>query len=112
MSLLKRKLQEVPEGQKETFAQLFITSYIKEALSGKGDMLRDAFDRVDGKARQPIDGKLTNDITLHVLNYGNHNSLSLPSPQVSTPALESDGQWSETGSVRLASKKRKRQNTH
>lgn len=68
VSLLKRKLAEVPEGQKLNFAELFIQKYVKEALGGKGEMLKDAFDRIDGKAKSS-DGELgTQENPIHTVH--------------------------------------------
>jgi hypothetical protein len=53
---LKEKLQEVPAGKKETYAELIVKKYFQKALiEGDTKMLRDIVDRVDGKAIQKMD---------------------------------------------------------
>lgn len=54
---LKEKLQEIPEGQKETYATLITKKYLHKALvEGDDKILRDLIDRVDGKALQKLAG--------------------------------------------------------
>lgn len=53
---LKEKLQEIPEGQKESYATLITKKYMDKALvEGDTAILKDLIDRVDGKAIQGID---------------------------------------------------------
>jgi len=52
---LKAKLQEVPEGQKETYANLITKKYLHKALvEGDPAILKDLINRVDGKAVQRL----------------------------------------------------------
>lgn len=56
---LKEKLQEVPEGQKESYATLITKKYLHKALvEGDTAILKDLFDRVDGKALQAVKQEL------------------------------------------------------
>jgi hypothetical protein len=53
---LKEKLQEIPEGQKETYATLITKKYLHKALvEGDAKILRDLINRVDGLPSQIID---------------------------------------------------------
>lgn len=52
---LKEKLQEIPEGQKETYASLIVKKYMHKALvEGDNKILTDLVNRVDGLPKQPI----------------------------------------------------------
>lgn len=55
VSELKKILAEIPEGQKQTYARLWITKYLQEGLKGKDKILCDGFDRIDGKAKQAVE---------------------------------------------------------
>lgn len=55
VGMIKSKLKEVPEGQKETYAALIVKKYLHKALiEGDRTLLRDLIDRVDGKALQRL----------------------------------------------------------
>jgi hypothetical protein len=59
---LKEKLQEIPKGQKETYATLITRKYLHKALvEGDSVVLKDLINRVDGLPRQPLDhaGEIT-----------------------------------------------------
>lgn len=55
MPFIRKKLQEVPEGEKETLAAKIIEAYLKDVLE-KPEMKKDLLDRTDGRATQPIEG--------------------------------------------------------
>lgn len=58
VGMIKHKLKEVPEGEKETYADLLVKKYIHKALvEGNDKILRDLVDRVDGKAIQRLAGE-------------------------------------------------------
>ena len=52
VQLLKDKLKEIPEGEKESVALQAISAYVKHLKDGKTEILKDAFDRIDGKPTQ------------------------------------------------------------
>lgn len=53
---LRAKLDEVPQGQKKTYRDLFVEKLMIKALKeGNSVILKDVIDRVDGKAIQRID---------------------------------------------------------
>jgi len=53
---LKEKLQEVPQGEKETYATLITKKYLHKALvEGDQAILKDLINRVDGLPHQPVD---------------------------------------------------------
>jgi hypothetical protein len=59
VQMIKEKLQEIPDGQKETYAQLMVKKYFHKALvEGDDKILRDLIDRVDGKAVQKMAGEM------------------------------------------------------
>jgi hypothetical protein len=59
VGMIKDKLQEKPEGQKETYAQLMVKKYFHKALvEGDDKTLRDLIDRIDGKAVQKMAGEM------------------------------------------------------
>ncbi len=62
--LLKAKLEEVPEGQKETYKVLFIKRILKKAIiDGDDKSLRLIINYVDGLPKQTID--LVGDLYQH-----------------------------------------------
>lgn len=66
VSHLKEKLQEIEEGQKESYATRITKKYIDKALhDGDVTILKDLIDRVDGKAIQKVvsDVNLTSNIS-------------------------------------------------
>lgn len=51
--LLKEKLEEIPPGSDNSYAEQIIDRYVNKALGAKGDMLlKDIFDRTDGRPKQ------------------------------------------------------------
>jgi len=55
LSILREELQEIAEGEKETFARVFIQRYLAKAMiEVDGVAMRDIIDRFDGKPRQNI----------------------------------------------------------
>ena len=59
VEMIKRKLDEIPEGKDKTYGELFV-SKIMEKISVDGDvsMMRDIIDRFDGKPKQNVDMKV------------------------------------------------------
>lgn len=53
--LLKERMQSIPNGQKEIVAMKAIDQYMKHIEEGKPEILKDAFDRIDGKPVQRTD---------------------------------------------------------
>lgn len=51
VDILRRKLGEVPKGASNTYAEQLVDSYLQEAMN-KGELKKDAFDRIDGKPKQ------------------------------------------------------------
>lgn len=74
-TLLKRHLEKVPEGQKETYADLFIKTLMKKAIVEKDQQsLKLIMNYVDGLPTQ----KIENDVILKTykwLDYGEHNNI-------------------------------------
>jgi len=55
VDIIKRELQEIPEGEKENLATLMVRKYLQHAYETcDGVALRDIIDRIDGKPRQNI----------------------------------------------------------
>lgn len=55
VTILKEKLQSVPEGEKRTVAEILIESYLANAFkTNDGVAIRDFLDRVDGKPKQHL----------------------------------------------------------
>ncbi len=52
VSELRKILAEIPDGQKQSYARLWITKYLQEGLKGKEKILCDG---IDGKAKQAIE---------------------------------------------------------
>ena len=53
---LKEKLQEIPEGQKDTYATLITKKYLHKALiEGDAVIMKDLINRVDGLPLQSLD---------------------------------------------------------
>lgn len=56
---LKEMLQEIPEGEKKSYARQITEKYIHKGLvEGDSVILKDLIDRVDGKALQSIQQSL------------------------------------------------------
>lgn len=52
---IKKKLAEVPEGQKATYLQLLINRILKQAIQdGDGQMIRKIWEYIDGMPKQSI----------------------------------------------------------
>lgn len=78
---LKEKLQEVPEGQKESYANLIVKKYLHKALvEGDNKILTDLIDRVDGKALQRIGDPDGNNVVFKIEMGGNNPSVQ-PRPK-------------------------------
>lgn len=57
---VKRKLEQVPEGQKATYLELLINRIFKQAIQdGDQQMIKQIWNYVDGLPRQKIDADLT-----------------------------------------------------
>jgi len=56
LTILKKKLEEIPEGETLTYGELMIEKYVKETYASTDAIsLRDMLDRTDGKPTQPIE---------------------------------------------------------
>lgn len=52
---IKKKLEEVPEGAKESYLKLFVFRLFQKAIiEGDTTLMKDIIDRVDGRAKQNI----------------------------------------------------------
>jgi hypothetical protein len=59
VSELKKRLEEVPEGQEKTYLQQFIDGIMEKTIDDKDvNMMRDVINRVDGMPTQKIDSKV------------------------------------------------------
>jgi len=55
VSIIRAKLQSVPEGEKRTFAEAMIDEYLAKVRAGAdGIAVRDIIDRFDGKPKQTV----------------------------------------------------------
>ena len=55
VDIIKKQLQEVPEGEQENLATLMVRKYLQKAYREcDGVALRDIIDRIDGKPHQTI----------------------------------------------------------
>jgi len=55
VDIIKKQLQEVPEGEQENLATLMVRKYLQKAYREcDGVALRDIIDRIDGKPKQII----------------------------------------------------------
>lgn len=55
VSIIRAKLQSVPEGEQRTFAEAMIDEYLSKARAGgDGIAVRDIIDRFDGKPKQTV----------------------------------------------------------
>jgi len=56
VALLKRKLEEIPEGQQHTYGSILVQKIIQKCLDdGDTSMIRDLISRVDGMPKQSIE---------------------------------------------------------
>ena len=52
---IKKKLEEVPEGSKDTYLKIFVFRLMQKAIiDGDTTIMKDIIDRVDGRAKQSI----------------------------------------------------------
>lgn len=73
VSMIKEKLQETPEGQKETYAQLLVKKYMHKALvEGDDKIIRDLVDRIDGKAVQKLIGDAMEPLAFVIKSKSEH----------------------------------------
>ena len=55
VEMIKKKLQEIPEGKDKTYAEYFIEQMMKKTVvEGDVSMMKDMINRVDGMPRQNI----------------------------------------------------------
>ena len=55
-NLIREKLKQIPHGQRKAFAELIAEKIIDKAYNdGNESMLKEILDRIDGKAKQPIE---------------------------------------------------------
>ncbi len=66
LNLLKEKMRSIPNGEKEIVAMKAINSYLKHLEEGKPEILKDAFDRIDGKPKQSPEDPGTEENPLHM----------------------------------------------
>lgn len=71
VELIKKKLQEIPEGKDKTYGEYFVEQVMKKSvIEGDVQMMKDVLNRVDGMPKQPIDhttdGK---ELPAPILNY-------------------------------------------
>ncbi len=63
--LIKAKLEEIPEGQKETYKELFVKRVFKKAIiDGDDKSLRMIINYVDGLPKQTIEGDIFGDLKI------------------------------------------------
>lgn len=56
VEMIKRKLQEIPEGKDKTYAEYFIEQIMKKTVvDGDVVMMRDIINRLDGMPKQAVD---------------------------------------------------------
>ncbi len=56
VSMLKERLEKIPEGKKKTYAELFIDKVLKKSIDDEDvQAMRDVLNRVDGLPKQPLD---------------------------------------------------------
>jgi len=55
---IKRKLEEIPEGQQKSYLELLISRILKQAVvDGDGPMIKNIWNYIDGMPRQGLDIK-------------------------------------------------------
>lgn len=71
VEMIKKKLQEIPEGKDKTYAEYFIEQMMKKTVvEGDVSMMRDVINRVDGMPKQQIDQDITSGGKPFVPIYG------------------------------------------
>lgn len=59
VEMIKKKLQEIPEGKDKTYAEYFIEQMMKKTVvEGDVSMMKDIINRVDGMPKQHIDANI------------------------------------------------------
>lgn len=51
---IKKKLLEIPKGQKDTYLEILITKILEKAIEGNERIIRDIWNYIDGTSRQKI----------------------------------------------------------
>jgi hypothetical protein len=66
VGILKRKLLEIPEGERKEKADSLIDVYLDKAFGGSENLLKDILDRIDGKPKESIEhsGEIVQDVNL------------------------------------------------
>lgn len=65
VGILRDELKKVNPSTQEPYARELVRAYIREAYE-KSDLKRDAFDRIDGKPKQAIEGNIDGNITITI----------------------------------------------
>lgn len=66
--LLRKKLQEIPEGEKASNASKALDEYVRQLKAGKTELLKDVLDRFDGRPKAS-DGELgSEDNPIHTVH--------------------------------------------
>lgn len=56
VELIKKKLQEIPEGKDKTYGEYFVEQIMKKSvIEGDVSMMKDVINRVDGMPKQSVD---------------------------------------------------------
>ena len=68
LAIIRAKLQEIPEDEQRTYAELLVEQYIVDALAtNDGVAIRDLVDRLDGRAVQTV--TIANDLDREWLDF-------------------------------------------
>jgi len=80
VSIIRNKLETVPDGEKQTVAEMMVEKYLGDAYAtGDGVAMRDLIDRFDGKPKQSIETHNANeaawiDLARELLNEADSES--------------------------------------
>ena len=66
---IKRKLEEVPEGEKATNLQLLLDKILTLAVSGDQRMIKDIWSYVDGMPKQSMEVEGKGELTVKLVSY-------------------------------------------
>ena len=60
IAILRRKLQEIPKGERKSNAEILLDKLIKDAKSSpRIDAAKEILDRIEGKPKQSVDTNVT-----------------------------------------------------
>ena len=85
VSVLKSKLEEVPEGQQKTYLELLVAQMLKKAIAeGDVSMIKDIINRIDGMPKQDLNIEGDREYIVNIITDGKNDKAA----QISERSVE------------------------